>query len=111
MSDKDQPTPDPLERNDDQEPNRQDVAVPVVPVAEGQPLSELALRVTALQGRIENHQTLILKVWWQDSAGEDRKPADLALSIPAAAKLADFLQKTIAPSLRYEPEQERWVGG
>ncbi len=118
MSDKDQPTPpfngrhghDPLERNDDPDPNRPDVAIPVVPVAGGQPLSELALRVTALQGRIENQQTLILKVWWQDSAGAHRpEPAELALSIPAAAKLADFLQQTVEPHLRYSVEDERWT--
>ena len=97
-----------MSENDDPGPDRPDVAVPVVPVAEGQPLSDVILRVKALRGHIENQQTVILRVWWQDSAGKDRDaPAELALSIPAAAKLADLLQQIVEPHLRYDPEHER----
>ena len=97
-------------KNDDRDQDLPDVAVPVVPVAEGQPLSDVALRVKALRGHIENQQTVILKVWWQDSAGKDSDdPAELALSIPAAAKLADLLQQTVGPHLRYASKDERWM--
>ena len=61
-----------MSKNDDPGPDHPDVAVPVVPVAEGQLLSDAALRVRALRGHIENQQTVVLKVWWQDSAGIDR---------------------------------------
>ena len=98
-----------MSRNDDPGLSHPDVAVPVVPVSDDQPLSDLALRVTNLQARIESQQTVVLKVWWRDSEGKDREePAELALSIPAAAKLADLLRQTVDPYLRYDPTDERW---
>ena len=98
-----------MSRNGDPEPDRPDVAVPVVQVPRDQALSDVALRVSAIRARIESQQTVVLKVSWKDSAGKDREPAELALSIPAAAKLADLLQQTVKPHLYYDQDQERWT--
>ena len=51
-----------MSRNDDPGLSHPDVAVPVVPVSDDQPLSDLAIRVTNLQARIESQQTVVLKV-------------------------------------------------